>query len=47
MKTITTKRGRDAGTGQFITIEEAQRRAKTAIVQTLDIPAPPHVKTGK
>lgn len=29
-------RGRDAGTGQFITVEEAQRRRKTAIVETYD-----------
>jgi hypothetical protein len=34
-----TKRGRDAGTGKFISIKEAQRRPKTAIVDT--------IKTGK
>ncbi|WP_255356306.1 hypothetical protein [Erythrobacter sp. YT30] len=27
------KRGRDAGTGQFITVQEAERRKKTAIVE--------------
>ena len=27
------KRGRDAGNGQFITVKEAERRKKTAIVE--------------
>lgn len=27
------KRGRDAGNGQFITVEEAERRKKDAIVE--------------
>ena len=31
----TTKRGRDAGTGQFIPISEARRRPKTTIVQKI------------
>jgi hypothetical protein len=30
----TQKRGRDAGTGQFIPVEVAERRHKTAIVET-------------
>ncbi len=30
------KRGRDAGTGQFITVRQAERRSKTAIVETYD-----------
>lgn len=30
----TGKRGRDAGNGQFITVKEAERRSKTAIVET-------------
>ena len=30
------KRGRDADTGQFITVQQAQRRKKTAIVETYD-----------
>lgn len=30
----TGKRGRDAGSGQFITVKKAQQRAKTAIVET-------------
>jgi len=29
------KIGRDAGTGQFITVKEAQRRKQTAVVETL------------
>lgn len=29
-------RGRDAGNGQFITIQEAQRRPRTTIVETYD-----------
>lgn len=27
-------RGRDAGSGQFIPVQEAQRRSKTAVVET-------------
>jgi hypothetical protein len=30
----TGKRGRDAGSGQFITVKEAERRRKTAVVET-------------
>lgn len=30
----TGERGRDAGNGQFITVREAQRRKKDAIVET-------------
>ena len=30
-----TKIGRDAGTGRFIPVKEAQRRKKTAIVDTI------------
>jgi hypothetical protein len=29
------KIGRDAGTGKFIPVEEAQRRKKTAVVETI------------
>lgn len=29
-------RGRDAGSGQFITVNEAERRKKTAVVETYD-----------
>ena len=31
------KIGRDAGTGQFITVKEAQRRPKGAVVETLHV----------
>jgi hypothetical protein len=29
-------RGRDAGNGQFIPVQEAQRRPKTTVVETYD-----------
>ena len=35
----TRKIGRDAETGQFIPIEEAKRRKKTAIVETINTPS--------
>jgi len=35
----THERGRDAGTGQFIPVEEAERRPRTTVVETY--------KTGK
>lgn len=41
----STLRGRDAGTGQFIKIDEARRRKKTAIVER--IPLPGKGKKGK
>lgn len=31
----TRKIGRDAGSGRFITVKEAQRRPKGAVVETL------------
>jgi len=31
---MTHKRGRDAGNGQFIPVKVAERRPKTAIVET-------------
>ncbi len=31
----SSKRGRDAGTGRFIPIKEAEKRPKTTIVETL------------
>lgn len=34
----TFKRGRDAGTGRFLTVKEAKRRKKTAIVETVKKP---------
>jgi hypothetical protein len=30
------KRGRDAGTGQFMPLKDAERRKRTAIVETFD-----------
>ena len=32
----THRRGRDAGSGQFIPVKEAQRRPKTTVVETFD-----------
>lgn len=32
-----SKRGRDAGTGQFITIKEANRRPKTTVIETIKV----------
>ncbi len=34
-KTKTQKIGRDAGTGKFIPVKEAERRKKTAVVETI------------
>ncbi len=34
-KTSSNKRGRDAGTGRFIPVAEANRRKKTAVVETI------------
>ncbi|MFH0958128.1 MAG: hypothetical protein V1897_05435 [Pseudomonadota bacterium] len=31
----TRKIGRDAGTGRFIPVKEAERRKKTAVVETI------------
>lgn len=33
----TSKRGRSAKTGQFITIEEAKRRPTTTVIETLKV----------
>ena len=30
--------GRDAGSGQFITVDEARRRKKTAVVERIPLP---------
>ncbi|MDA0304924.1 MAG: hypothetical protein O3B76_01365 [Proteobacteria bacterium] len=35
------KVGRDAGDGKFITVKEAERRKKTAIVETIKRPKKP------
>ena len=34
-KTTTTKIGRDAGSGRFIPVKVAERRKKTAVVETI------------
>lgn len=33
----TSKRGRDAGTGRFIPIKEAEKRPKTTTVETFKV----------
>ena len=40
----TSKRGRDAGTGQFIPVEEAERRKKKAVVETIKVGPVKHRK---
>ncbi|HKZ96372.1 MAG TPA: hypothetical protein VJ045_05285 [Hyphomicrobiaceae bacterium] len=37
-KRKSVERGRDAGTGEFIPVEEARRRKATAIVQRIKLP---------
>lgn len=34
-KQVSIKIGRDAGNGQFIPVKEAERRKKTAVVETI------------
>ena len=34
-KQTVVKIGRDAGTGQFMPVKEAERRKKTAVVETI------------
>jgi hypothetical protein len=36
-KTSTRRIGRDAGTGKFIPVKEAERRKKTAVVERMKI----------
>lgn len=40
----TSKRGRDAGTGQFIPIEEAKRNKDTAVIETIKVGPVKHRK---
>ena len=42
----TFKVGRDAATGRFIPVKEAQRRKKTAIVETIKLPKKKSKGTG-
>jgi hypothetical protein len=46
MATSTRKIGRDAKTGEFIPIKEAQKRPSTSVVETIKKPAatPPKPK---
>jgi hypothetical protein len=39
-KPTTREIGRDASTGEFISVEEARRRPKTTVVETISKPAP-------
>ena len=41
------KIGRDAKTGEFIPVKDAQRRPSTAVVETIKRPAPQPAKRGK
>lgn len=40
MAKSTRKIGRDAETGQFLPVEVAERRKRTAVVETIKIPKP-------
>lgn len=37
-KNTVIKVGRDASTGQFVTVKEAEKRPKTTVVETIKIP---------
>lgn len=41
---VTRKIGRDAGTGQFKPVKDAQKDKKGSVVETIKIPAKPPVK---
>lgn len=43
---MPNKRGRDAGTGKFITIEKAKKNPKTSTVETIP-PSKPATKPKK
>jgi hypothetical protein len=38
-KVTTIRRGRDAGTGRFIPVKEAERNRQGAVVETVKIPS--------
>jgi hypothetical protein len=44
MPSMILTRGRDARTGEFISIDEANRRPSTTIVQHMKAPKPPRKK---
>jgi hypothetical protein len=46
-KEIKVKIGRDARTGEFISIGEAHRRTSTTVVETIRKPVPTPPKKGK
>jgi hypothetical protein len=39
-KTITTKRGRDARTGQFVTEKYANSHPNVTVIETIKLPVP-------
>lgn len=41
------KIGRDAGTGRFIPVREAERRPRTTVVETIKPPSKPTKPRGK
>lgn len=43
-KINTTRKGRDAATGQFVTIKEAMRRPSTTVVERVPKPGSGHTK---
>jgi len=43
----TRKIGRDAGTGQFKPVKDAEKDKKGSIVQTFKTPSKPSTKKGK
>ena len=43
----TRKAGRDAGTGQFIPVREAERRKSTTVVETIRAPSKRPSKRSK
>lgn len=44
MSTKAQKIGRDAGSGKFIPVKEAERRPKTSVVETIKPPSKPAPK---
>ena len=43
----TTRRGRDAGTGQFVPVRVAERRPATTVVETIPVRRPAPAPKGK
>jgi hypothetical protein len=38
---VTKKIGRDAGTGKFMSVADAQKHKKNAVVETIKVKTPP------